>query len=732
MKKKIVLWGNDANDEKVLIALELLAKESQVNVHTFKQDIVTEVFYNLMMDDWRQGKEVEFPEGSETAVRELSVTDDILPDTLKVQRTDLINRAKAEWHFVVLSTKMYDLYQTELEDLKERIEKLVDFDGGIWEEVKGFWGKVSEQARERNLFRDHADKLKNETNNLFTKMKEFKTKANEELSKVSKERVAQFTTRLDDVKDRVDQGKSLSPLFEELKKIQSEFKTAEFTRNDRNKVWKRIDEAFKKVKEKKYGKQPEGQAGAASRLDRRYQGLMSAIGKMQQSINRDKKDIEFQTKRVNETSGQLEMQIRQAKVKMIEERIQSKQDKLNEMAATQKELQKRMEKEKEREAKRAEKKEIEKKKEEVKEKIQAEIAQTKVSEEEAAKLEKAAGQINKKPKKAKKESAPDAEAKATAAPAEDAKADITVESSKVSSKEVKASADAPKTETPSATLQTEELKADAPETEAKQDAPAEEAKPAAPVEKETLFGAAATILGDAVEDMVDSVKAVASVVTDKVEDAVEDLTESKDETKSAALTDDKTTSDAKGALAKGGLLAGAVALGSKLVKDASDKIDTLSEDLGLDDTIDKAKETLQESKEAISEKVDSVSDKVTDKVADAKAEVTETKEEAKAELAEETKTEAKEATEEAEPEKGGLGGMMAKGGLLGAAVALGSKVIETVTDKVEEVAEDLGIDDKLDQAKEALTGAKESAEQSVDEVADRVRQETKADSSEEE
>ena len=146
MKNKIVLWGNDGKDEKVLIAMELLAKENKVNVYTFHHDIVSEVFYNLMMDDWRSGKEVEFPEGHQTQVRELSVTDDILPEDLKVQRGDLINRAKAEWHFVVLSTKMYDLYKTELEDLKERIEKLVDFDGGIWDEVKGFWGKVSEQS----------------------------------------------------------------------------------------------------------------------------------------------------------------------------------------------------------------------------------------------------------------------------------------------------------------------------------------------------------------------------------------------------------------------------------------------------------------------------------------------------------------------------------------------------------------------------------------------------------
>lgn len=683
MKNKIVLWGNDGKDEKVLIAMELLAKENKVNVHTFNHEIVSEVFYNLMMDDWRGGKEVEFPEGFQTQVRELSVTDDILPEDLKVQRGDLINRAKAEWHFVVLSTKMYDLYKTELEDLKDRIEKLVDFDGGIWEEVKGFWGKVSEQSRERNLFRDHADKLKNDTNDLFTKLKEFRTKANEELNKLSKEHVAAFTQRLDSVRTKVDEGKSLSPLFDELKRIQSDFKNTDFTRNDRSKVWKKIDQAFKKVKEKKYGPaKTDGSGGAVSRIERRHQGLMSAIGKMEQSIKRDKKDVDFQNKRVNETSGQLEMQIRQAKVKMIEERIQSKQDKLNEMLATQKELEKRMEKEKARAEKKAEKKEIQDKKEEVKEKIQAKISDnmSNLSEDEAAKLSAAAQQLNRKPtKKAKAEST----AKESAETSTETPAEAQAEIAESKPDQVQPPT---KNESESAESSTEVVSEDVPQ------------------EKESLLGAATAILGDAVENVVDSVKAVAAVVSDKVEDGIESLTDGEDNKESlteSASEEDKTTSDVKETLAKGGLLAGAVALGSKLVQGASEKVDELSETMGLDDTIDKAKDALQESKDAIANKIDDAQkgeDSVNEDVANA--------------------VESEEPIAQ-EPEKGGLGDIAMKGGLLGAAVALGSKVVETVTEKVSEVAEELGLDDALEQKPETETA---SLEESVDEVAARVKE----------
>ena len=62
MKKKIVLWGSDENDKKVLLALELLAKENKVNLYSFPEEVATEEFYNKLMDDWREDKELVFPE----------------------------------------------------------------------------------------------------------------------------------------------------------------------------------------------------------------------------------------------------------------------------------------------------------------------------------------------------------------------------------------------------------------------------------------------------------------------------------------------------------------------------------------------------------------------------------------------------------------------------------------------------------------------------------------------
>mgnify|MGYP001545766967 CR=1 FL=1 len=396
MKKKIVLWGADKDDNKLLIALELIAEENKVNLYSFPEEVATEDLYNQLMNIWREGNELAFPDNHKLMERPLSVTEDLLPEDIKVERTDLISRAQAEWHFVVLSSKLHDLYKSELEEFRERIAKLEEYESGIFEEMKGFWSKVSEQAREKNLFREHANALKDETNKLFDKLKELRAQANAKFRQISKERVAAFSEEVEQLEAKIEKGLGLKPIFEELKQVQERFKAERFTKEDRNKLWNKIDGAFKKFKLKKYGERPDDSNNKSSRLERRYQGLLSAIDKMNKSIARDLKDINFQNRRVNETQGQLEMQIRQAKVKMVQERIDSKEEKLKDMMKTKLELEQKLQKEKERQQKQEEQKKIREKEKALKEQIAAEI--TKKSDEtqtEAEKLEEAAKALNK-------------------------------------------------------------------------------------------------------------------------------------------------------------------------------------------------------------------------------------------------------------------------------------------------------------------------------------------------
>ncbi len=408
MKKRIVLWGADKDDKKILLALELLDKENKVNLYTFPEVVATELFYNMMMEQWREGRDLDFPENHQLVERNLSIAEDLLPEDIKVDRTDLINRAKTEWHFVVLSSRLYQMYKSELDDIYDRVDQMDEFSEGVWEEIKGFWDKVQSQAKEKNLFREHATALKDKTNEIFNKLKELRKALEKQFRDQSKERAQVFYDKLNTIEEKIEKGLGLKPIFEELKKVQSEFKNGDFARKENRELWNRIDALFKVVKEKRFGSEGEQKKKSQSRIDGRLTGLHGAIDRMEKSIARDRKEMDFQKTRIDRTDGQLEAQIRQAKMMMIEQRIASKDIKLQDMYKTRTELEKKKEVEVKKAAARAEKAEIKEKQKEVKAKIEAEIAEkTKVKDTEADQLKHAAEEINESKNRSKASKAVD-------------------------------------------------------------------------------------------------------------------------------------------------------------------------------------------------------------------------------------------------------------------------------------------------------------------------------------
>lgn len=374
MKKKIVIWGTNEAEEKLLIALELQADAGKVMLYTFSEAIATEEFVTKMMGDWRDNKEVEFPEGHVAVERKLSVTDGLIPDEIKVDRGDLIQRAQTEWHFAVLSSKLHKAYEQELAEFKEKVEQLDTYDSKIWDGLKSFWDKVQNQSRERNLFREHANHLRDNINLLFEDLKKMRAKVQGEFMAASAGVAAEFNTALDNIDERIAAGGTrLNSVFEELKQMQRRYREARMSNEHRNQIWNRIDKAFKKAKERKFG--PSANEGSlAERHERRLAGLKEAVKRMSDSIRRDEEELTFQNKKISNSEGQLESQIRMAKIKMIDERVVSKREKLEEMQRTMVDIERQANVAKNKEAKRLEKEEERKKIAAAKEAVKSEIA----------------------------------------------------------------------------------------------------------------------------------------------------------------------------------------------------------------------------------------------------------------------------------------------------------------------------------------------------------------------
>ena len=401
MRRKLVLWGSNANDEKMLVALELLEKENVVHIYTFPESIATQELDDNLSKKWKDDIEVEFPAGYTKIERKLSISDSLLPEDIKVERPDLISRAQAEWHFVVLSSKLYDMYKAEMEEFKEKVDTLTKYDKSVWDELVGFWAKVQDQVNEKNLYREHGAALREKSNMLFDKLKELKKSFEDEFETQSKKYMASFSDELGQIEEKIEKGLGLAPLFEDLKKIQQKIKDFQFTRKDRDNLWNKIDDTFKKLKEKRGNSNPTQHSNSElARTESRYKGLLGAIQKMQSSINFDLKDHEYETKRVANSDGQLESQLRQAKINMIAERINSKQEKIDDMIKTKVELEAKIEREKKKAIKVEKQEKLDDAKEVVKQKIASGISENaKELDKMSDKLEKAASELVKKPVK---------------------------------------------------------------------------------------------------------------------------------------------------------------------------------------------------------------------------------------------------------------------------------------------------------------------------------------------
>ena len=144
MKTKLVLWGNKPTDndteapERVLLAMELHPETNKVKTWLFEGEQATEELAKALLDKWRQGEAVALPAGVEPTERTLSAGESLLPEGIQTDKGELITRTQTEWIFMVLSTKLFKNYHTELEELQEQVESAAQYSKELWNRMKGF------------------------------------------------------------------------------------------------------------------------------------------------------------------------------------------------------------------------------------------------------------------------------------------------------------------------------------------------------------------------------------------------------------------------------------------------------------------------------------------------------------------------------------------------------------------------------------------------------------------
>ena len=351
MKTKLVLWGqkgSEENAEKVLIAVELNANANCVDTWIFSGEAASEELSDQLMNNWRKGEAVAFPEGLEQIRTELSASGSILPEGYSAtDKEDLVKRTQTEWLFIVLSTKLFQTYESELNTLQDKVEKMTKYSKEMWEELKTFQTKIQTQVQEQNLFREHTNILRERLNELFGSLKKLREVEDSAFETAANEVFQKMSNTLNQIDEAIEKNSGdWAKWFDKLKGLQAELKTAKLTREGRNEIWARIDKAFKEVKDRRFGgssAQNSNSGNVETRLQRRIEGLKEAIQKMDNSVSRDQKDYDFLFKKLNNSNAtQLEAQLSEVRAKMILERLESKKAKLADMNKTLADLESRL------------------------------------------------------------------------------------------------------------------------------------------------------------------------------------------------------------------------------------------------------------------------------------------------------------------------------------------------------------------------------------------------------
>jgi hypothetical protein len=61
MRTKLVIWGTDANEKRVLLALEILPEKNELAIYVFPEEVASDEFVKSMMEERRVDRPVTFP-----------------------------------------------------------------------------------------------------------------------------------------------------------------------------------------------------------------------------------------------------------------------------------------------------------------------------------------------------------------------------------------------------------------------------------------------------------------------------------------------------------------------------------------------------------------------------------------------------------------------------------------------------------------------------------------------
>ncbi len=334
MINRHVFTGRNEADLPILVGMELQLSQKQVELLVFPREGLSEDFVKSMHEVWEKGQNLEWPIEPQQIIRPAG-EEHLLPLEIKADRPEIISRLQNEWTLKLLSYKLYESINEEISALQQKLESLGDYSQELWDKAKQTWDQVGNHAQDFNLSKNHASELRDRINKLFEQLKKQREGGQAEFEKASASLKQTYEQHLASFQDKLKENHRVNELFDQLKNLQKEIKDARLTHRDRRSLWKALDDSYAFLKNQKENL-------FQSHLGNRIKGLEDAMKKIQSSIDRDRGNMDFEGRKILDGRiGQLEHQLRATRIKVMEDRIKSKEEKLSDMYRTLQSLKKK-------------------------------------------------------------------------------------------------------------------------------------------------------------------------------------------------------------------------------------------------------------------------------------------------------------------------------------------------------------------------------------------------------
>lgn len=326
MLSRFTATGVTADDKEVVLAYQLKEEEFKVDLFIVPKKSLKGELLEQLQKNWVSGEAFEFPKGTKEVTPNLNA-ESVLPEDIRSDEAGKIRIKQNEWAYTLLTAKLWESYLTELEELKKKATELAHYDRQLFDDAKSFWERVLEHRKERDISQEGLDKIKDDVNSIFEKLKTFRKTENAEYESASAKLRDEVLAKLDDLKKRTNEKANFKSLLEEFKTIQADSRKNKYSKSDDVQLRKIIDSTFQFINEQRNHFFSDMTAS-------RVKGLNEVIGKMEQSLVRDKKDLEYMQRKVETSRNSLEAQLIKVKTNMLTETMASKEEKLKDIRST--------------------------------------------------------------------------------------------------------------------------------------------------------------------------------------------------------------------------------------------------------------------------------------------------------------------------------------------------------------------------------------------------------------